>query len=166
MTTMSFPFEITPAGKVAESDGDEALLQQVRFVLSTTLGSRVMRPNFGSEAASQLFEPMGDEPVAPTDSISTAVQRHVVGVEVIRVDAVSDPDTGTSEYEVFIQPEPHLGRFDIEVRDIDSRDDWRERYDVQVPVVEFDGEVVCRYRLDRPSIEALLAKLGGTGGGQ
>jgi hypothetical protein len=52
------------------------------------------------------------------------------------------------------------------VRDIDSRDDWRERYDVQVPVVEFDGEVVCRYRLDRPSIEALLAKLGGTGDGQ
>jgi glutaredoxin len=58
------------------------------------------------------------------------------------------------------------GRLAVEVRDIDSRDDWRERYDVQVPVVEFDGEVVCRYRLDRPSIEALLAKLGGTGDGQ
>jgi hypothetical protein len=58
------------------------------------------------------------------------------------------------------------GRLDVEVRDIDSRDDWRERFDTKVPVVEYQGEVVCQYRLDRPSIESLLAKLDATGSGQ
>ena len=58
------------------------------------------------------------------------------------------------------------GRFDVEVRDIDSRDDWRERYDARVPVLEYEGEVVCQYRLDRPSVEALLAKTDGNGSGQ
>lgn len=51
------------------------------------------------------------------------------------------------------------GRLDLEVRDIDTRDDWKERFNVRIPVVEFDGKVVCQYRLDRPAIEAILAGL-------
>ncbi len=50
------------------------------------------------------------------------------------------------------------GRLEVEVRDIDSRDDWRARFDVRIPVVEFEGEIVCQYRLHRPSIEAILAR--------
>jgi len=50
------------------------------------------------------------------------------------------------------------GRLVVEVRDIDSRDDWKARFDVRIPVVEFEGEVVCQYRLDRPSIEAILVR--------
>jgi hypothetical protein len=50
------------------------------------------------------------------------------------------------------------GRLNLEVRDIDSRDDWKQRFDVRIPVVEFGGEVVCQYRLDRPAIEAILAR--------
>lgn len=48
------------------------------------------------------------------------------------------------------------GRFDVEVRDIDTRNDWRERYDVRVPVVEYGDEVICQYRLDRAALDALL----------
>jgi hypothetical protein len=55
------------------------------------------------------------------------------------------------------------GRLDVEVRDIDSRDDWKRRYDVRIPVVEFEGAVVCQYRLDRAAIETILAGLGGDG---
>ena len=51
------------------------------------------------------------------------------------------------------------GRLDLEVRDIDTRDDWRDRFNVRIPVVEFDGKVVCQHRLDRPAIEAILAGL-------
>lgn len=58
------------------------------------------------------------------------------------------------------------GRLDVEVRDIDSRDDWRERYNARIPVVEYQGEVVCQYRLDLSSIEALVAKLDRPGSGQ
>jgi hypothetical protein len=50
------------------------------------------------------------------------------------------------------------GRLEVEVRDVDNREDWRQRYDVRVPVVEFEGEVVCQYRLDRPAIEAIVAR--------
>lgn len=58
------------------------------------------------------------------------------------------------------------GRLKVEVHDIDSRDEWRERYDLRVPVVEFQEEVVCQYRLDRPAIEDILAKYGGAGNDQ
>jgi hypothetical protein len=50
------------------------------------------------------------------------------------------------------------GRLDVDVRDIDSRADWKERFDVRIPVVEFQGEIVCQYRLDRPAIDAILAR--------
>ena len=50
------------------------------------------------------------------------------------------------------------GRLDVEVRDIDSREDWKARFDVRIPVLEFEGEVVCQYRLDRPAVETILAR--------
>lgn len=45
----------------------------------------------------------------------------------------------------------------VEVLDIDARDEWRERYNDRVPVVEIGGAYVCHYRLDR---DALLSRLG------
>ena len=44
------------------------------------------------------------------------------------------------------------GRAAIDVRDVDSRDAWRERFGLRIPVVEFDGEVLCEYRLDRAAV--------------
>ena len=58
------------------------------------------------------------------------------------------------------------GRLNVEVHDIDSRDEWKERYGERVPVVEFQGQLVCQYRLDRPAIEDILAKYGGAGNDQ
>ena len=55
------------------------------------------------------------------------------------------------------------GVFTVEVRDIDSRPDWRETYDIRVPVVEFEGRIVCQYELDRSAIDALVADAGGAG---
>ena len=48
------------------------------------------------------------------------------------------------------------GAFDVDVRDIDSREDWRARYDVRVPVVEFEGRMICEYQLDREAIQELV----------
>ncbi len=58
------------------------------------------------------------------------------------------------------------GRLDVEVRDIDSREEWRRRFNVRIPVIEFDGEVLCEHRLDRPAVEAVLAQQGVGNGGQ
>lgn len=51
------------------------------------------------------------------------------------------------------------GRFELDIRDIDSREDWRAAYDVRVPVVEYDGECLCQYQLDPIAIQALARRL-------
>ena len=58
------------------------------------------------------------------------------------------------------------GRLDVEVRDIDSREEWQRRFNVRIPVVEFDGEVLCQHRLDRPAVEAVLVRQGVANGEQ
>ena len=49
------------------------------------------------------------------------------------------------------------GRLELDIRDIDTRDDWRELYDTRVPVVRYDGEFVCQYHLDRDALEQILS---------
>lgn len=51
------------------------------------------------------------------------------------------------------------GRLATEVRDIDSRPDWRERFDVRVPVVEFEDKVISEYPLDHQAVATLLETL-------
>jgi hypothetical protein len=48
------------------------------------------------------------------------------------------------------------GSVDLEIRDIDTRADWREKYDVRVPVVECDGRVISEYPLNRDAIRGIL----------
>ena len=52
------------------------------------------------------------------------------------------------------------GRLDIEVRDVDSRDDWHREYSLRVPVVEYEGRKICEYHLDRTAIGAIVDGLG------
>ena len=49
------------------------------------------------------------------------------------------------------------GRLNIEVCDIDSRDDWRDAYDTRVPVVKYDGKEICQYYLDRAALTRILS---------
>ena len=54
---------------------------------------------------------------------------------------------------------PLLGeRFEIAVHDIDTREDWQKAYDRRIPVVEYDGEFICQYHLDRQSLTRILSK--------
>ena len=48
-------------------------------------------------------------------------------------------------------------RAEVEVVDIDTRDDWRKAYDIRVPVVELNGQFVCQYTLDTDALENALA---------
>ena len=51
------------------------------------------------------------------------------------------------------------GRLKVELRDIDSREEWRRAYDDRVPVVEYDGRVVCKYDLDRDALKRILSDI-------
>ena len=50
------------------------------------------------------------------------------------------------------------GRLDLVVHDVDSRDDWREKCHTRVPVMEYDGEFICQYHLDREALARILSK--------
>ena len=50
------------------------------------------------------------------------------------------------------------GRATLEVHDIDSRQEWRDAYDIRIPVLEQDGSFICEYQLDRDALEAALVK--------
>lgn len=45
----------------------------------------------------------------------------------------------------------------VTVLDVDSRDDWRQLYGLQVPVLSYRDEVICFGRLDRAALRAVLA---------
>lgn len=49
-------------------------------------------------------------------------------------------------------------RIDLEVRDIDTNPAWHERFWMDIPVVEFDGDVVCKHFLDRDAITGILRR--------
>jgi predicted thioredoxin/glutaredoxin len=51
------------------------------------------------------------------------------------------------------------GRADIEMRDIDTLAEWREKYDIRIPVIEYDGELVSVYPLDYDAIRVMLAQI-------
>jgi hypothetical protein len=44
------------------------------------------------------------------------------------------------------------GRLEVAVHDIDTREDWKREFDTRVPVVEYDGELICQYHLDRHAL--------------
>ena len=50
------------------------------------------------------------------------------------------------------------GSLDVDVRDIDRRADWQAEYNTRIPVLEFEGEFVCQYTLDKPAIQAIVAR--------
>jgi hypothetical protein len=52
--------------------------------------------------------------------------------------------------------ELNRGRLEVEIRDIDSCEEWREQFDTRIPVVKYDGDLICQYHLDRDSLARIL----------
>jgi len=48
------------------------------------------------------------------------------------------------------------GRADLEICDVDTRDDWRVQYGERLPVLTLNGRTVCEYHLDAQALERLL----------
>lgn len=47
--------------------------------------------------------------------------------------------------------------FELEHADVDSRDDWRRRYGLKIPVLlAEDGQLLCSVRLDVEALQACL----------
>jgi hypothetical protein len=50
------------------------------------------------------------------------------------------------------------GRLELEVRDIDRNRAWHELHWADIPVVEFQDEIVCKHFLDREAITGILRR--------
>jgi len=48
------------------------------------------------------------------------------------------------------------GRLEVEVLDVDSRDDWKAAWGTLIPVICHEGLEICRHRLDREAIQRVL----------
>jgi len=49
------------------------------------------------------------------------------------------------------------GRLELEVIDIDTRPEYASKYGTRIPVVEYDGQTVCQYTLDKERLLQILA---------
>jgi hypothetical protein len=48
-------------------------------------------------------------------------------------------------------------RMPLEIVDIADDDDLEAQYGTRIPVLEFGGQLICQYRLDREAVADLLA---------
>jgi len=65
-----FPVELDGRGAVALAQGEDEIKQAIRIILSTPVGSRVMRPAFGCRLHELIFAPINA-------STATAAARYI-----------------------------------------------------------------------------------------
>lgn len=98
---IALPFHFSPDGGVATVDNDaDAAYQHIRTVILTQLRERVMRPDFGTDSLSFLFEP--NDGLAQSDlatRISAAIRKWEPGISIKAVSPV--PDAATPEGATF-----------------------------------------------------------------
>lgn len=92
----SFPPTFTRAGSTLELvKAEEDIKQSLAILLSTTLGERVMRADFGADLFQQVFEPM-DAAFAPfvSDIISDAIETYETRITLDNVDVDVEANEG------------------------------------------------------------------------
>lgn len=69
---MSFPPRIDEAGRIAWSDGEDNIRENIRVILLTRQGERLLLPEFGGGLDRYLFEP------------NTAATRQLLKMDIVR----------------------------------------------------------------------------------
>jgi hypothetical protein len=102
MIAISFPFRVDGYGRITStSDPRKIWADRVRMVITTYLGERIMRPDFGSELAETLFDDVEDAPELILTAASTAFSEHLPELELVDVLLTSeDPENGEVSIEV------------------------------------------------------------------
>lgn len=94
-TAISLPFNFDESGSIATTT-DIAKIWEDRVVITvmTGLGSRVMRPTFGSDVNKVVWENINDALTLIKQSISVAFSRWLPDLELLNVSGYLDPTDG------------------------------------------------------------------------
>lgn len=104
---INLPFSFDSSGAVAYTTSDAKMWQdRVVLMLMTRLGERVMRPTYGSEVQSSLFENDEGAVSAVKKSVSAAFSKWLPQLQLLKVDAYSDKTDGYLMVEVFYKYNP------------------------------------------------------------
>ena len=90
---LKFPLQIDPrTGKLAMSQYEEDISEAIGLIIHTSLGERVMRPEFGSNVAEYAFSPMAHSAKA---SIAYEIREQLLLQEprIVDVQATCQEDT-------------------------------------------------------------------------
>ncbi|HTO81463.1 MAG TPA: GPW/gp25 family protein [Methylomirabilota bacterium] len=87
-----FPIKPDPSGKLAYVDGDANVEQSLEILLQTSLGERVMRPDFGTQAPRLVFAPGSQQFLSLLEqTVRDAIVNWEPRVDVDQVLAEADP---------------------------------------------------------------------------
>lgn len=88
MSYIAFPFSIDRLGKVqTASTVREVWVDRVRAVLSTQLGDRVMRPNFGMDSLDSVLNEGTPAEKSITQQIEEAFTKHLTALTITRIES-------------------------------------------------------------------------------
>lgn len=92
----SFPIRLNNQGQITLAQGDNEINQAIHLILSTSLGERVMRPEFGCRLHELVFEPNDISTAATAEAhVTEALGRWEPRIRVTEVRAYPSPeDTG------------------------------------------------------------------------
>lgn len=99
---ISLPMRVDEYGRTVVSVSPERIwADRVRCVIATTVGERVMRPDFGSRIPMGLMDAIPELPDMIRDAVASAFDRHLRSLQLISVDFVySDEENGEIEMQV------------------------------------------------------------------
>jgi len=88
-----FPFRPGSDGGFAFIDGEDNVAQSIRLILSTSLGERQMRFEFGSDLPRLIFEPITSSTLVEIEQAARSALRDFEHRIIVRsATAVADPD--------------------------------------------------------------------------
>ncbi len=98
MKAISFPLTLDPFGNTNSTTSQTKIYQdRVLTLLSTVVGERPMRPTYGTDVASAMFESQTDAVTAATTAIQSAIKTWIPEITVEDVIAKTTDDSGRLE---------------------------------------------------------------------
>ena len=98
---IALPFSIDPYGKVSQTKEQSKIwADKVRSVIGTALKERVMRPLFGTDISSSVYEGQDFAELSVKDAVATAFNTQLQRLQLQSVSSVFDTYTNTLTVDV------------------------------------------------------------------